>query len=153
SASMRATASPSPRRVASAPTRSPPSATRAERPGRYRMSRVTFLLPSRQRIEAPVAGSLMSRCLAQGDGADQREGTDAQFARHVDVLPRRLAMAAVSRQVDCGDAQGSSWLRADPVSLRADMTTGRLMAHGDLGLDADAVESLLSPLRPLFGDE
>ena len=117
------------------------------------MSRVTFLLPSRQRIEAPVAGSLMSRCLAQGDGADQREGTGAQFARHVDVLPRRLAMAAVSRQVDCGDAQGSSWLRADPVSLRADMTTGRLMAHGDLGLDADAVESLLSPLRPLFGDE
>lgn len=117
-------------------------------------TRICFLLPPRDQMAMPSPGSAMAKCLAQGDSETSDSGAQAQFGRHVDVLPRQLSMAAVSRQVDHGDAVGSSWLRADPVLMQADMTTGRLMAHGPgLDLSPDDVENLLKPLKPLFGDE
>ncbi|MEZ5465209.1 MAG: phosphoglycerate mutase [Lysobacteraceae bacterium] len=117
------------------------------------MGRVCFLLPAPEHMDPVPVGSLLSRCLPRGDSLTLEPGDEAQLMRHVDVLPRRLSMAAVSRQYDCGDALGSSWLRADPVLMQADMTTGRLMAHGNLALTPADVESLLRPLKPLFGDE
>ena len=117
------------------------------------MARVFFLLPPRERMEPMSAGSRLARCMARGDGDALEPGDEAQLMRHIDVLPRRLSMAAVSREYDCGDAAGSTWLRADPALMQADMTTGRLMAHGNLELTAVDVESLLRPLKPLFGDE
>ena len=42
--------------------------------------------------------------------------------------------------------------RADPAYARADMTTARLLACGELGLSAAEAQALIQPLRPLFGD-
>jgi hypothetical protein len=54
--------------------------------------------------------------------------------------------------MDAGDAVLHRWLRADPAHVRPDMTGARVLAIGELGLDAAEVEALLKPLRPLFGD-
>ncbi|WP_187770640.1 phosphoglycerate mutase, partial [Cognatilysobacter lacus] len=60
---------------------------------------------------------------------------------------------AVTRQVEAGDAAGSMWLRADPAYVRPDINGARLLAVGEgVGLDGEEAESLLAPLRPLFGD-
>lgn len=61
-------------------------------------------------------------------------------------------MAALTRQHDLGDAQGAAWLRADPVSLRPDMTGARLVAWSNLGLSSEDADALMQVLRPLFGD-
>lgn len=61
-------------------------------------------------------------------------------------------MAALTRQLDCGDAEGSTWLRADPVNVRADLNAVRMLGWGNLGLGAPEAEALLKPLKLLFGD-
>ena len=77
------------------------------------------------------------------------EGRDAQLLRHIDVLPRRIAVAPITRALDADDAAFGGWLRADPAWLRADMSSGRMMACGDMGLDQAEADALIKPLRPL----
>jgi hypothetical protein len=115
---------------------------------------LTLLLPERSRLagrmsEAPT----LARVLARGDVETVTAGSDAQLLRHFDVLPRGLPVAALTRQLDCGDAEHSVWLRADPAQVRADLGSGRLMACGGFGLTREEAESLVRPLRILFGDE
>ena len=112
---------------------------------------VTFLLPSRERLEG--AAPVFERMLARGDRARAGDGDEAQVLRVFDLLPRGLPIAALTRQYDRGDAAHHTWLRADPAHVRADLGAGRLLACGDLGLTEDEVEALLQPLKPLFGDD
>ena len=116
-------------------------------------ARLVVLLPERRRFRGqPIAGSIAT-ALGRADALPLREpGECAQLLRHFDLLPRGWPMAAISRQSDVGDAVGKTWLRADPVFIRPEMTGARLMAWGNLGLTASDAEALLKPLRPVFGD-
>lgn len=117
--------------------------------------RLTLLLPALARLRGGLsAAPELARLLARADSAPAgTAGRDAQLLRHVDLLPRRLAIAPVTRALDADDAAFGGWLRADPAWLRADMSSGRMMACGDLGLSQAEADALIKPLRPLFGDE
>jgi hypothetical protein len=113
------------------------------------MTRACFVLPSRSRF----AGEALPQALAQAFGRADRIESDGGVHTLFDVLPRGSPAAAVTRQVDAGDAARSTWLRADPAYVRPDINGARLLAVGEtLALDADSADALLGPLRPLFGD-
>lgn len=76
----------------------------------------------------------------------------AQLQRHLELLPRCWPMAAITRELDAGDAACTRWLRADPAHVQADLDTARMLACGNLGLSREEADALLKPLRPLFGD-
>lgn len=115
---------------------------------------LTLLLPAREQLTGIAdAASPLARLLARGDAAAGEAGDEAQLLRHFDVLPRGLPVAALMRQYDLADADGRSWLRADPAHVRADLGAGRLLACGELGLDEAEAAALLAPLKPLFGDD
>lgn len=63
-----------------------------------------------------------------------------------------LAFAALRRQAERGDAEGSLWLCADPAHIRADMTTARMLACGEMGLTDSERERISHELAALFGD-
>lgn len=115
---------------------------------------LTLLLPERARLAGDLAAQpRLADWLGRGDCACAEAGENAQFARYFDIVPRGLPVAALTRQRDCRDAAHSQWLRADPAHVRADLGTGRLLASGELGLDAQETEALLRALKPMFGDE
>lgn len=115
---------------------------------------LTLLMPPRARLAGELAAQpSLARWLGRGDSGQVETGDRAQLARHFQVLPRGLPVAALTRELDCGDAASQAWLRADPAFLRADMGAGRLMACGELGLAAQESDDLLRALKPLFGDE
>jgi len=114
---------------------------------------VTLLLPERRRFAGQAVTAAIGKALARADHLDDGEpGERAQLLRHFDLLPRGWPMAAITRELDAGDAVLHRWLRADPAHVRPDMTGARVLAIGELGLDAAEAEALLRPLRPLFGD-
>ena len=51
-------------------------------------------------------------------------------------MPDHWPVAALTRQLDAGDAAQSSWLRADPAHVAPDMGGARMLSHGEaLALD------------------
>ena len=114
---------------------------------------LSVLLPERRRFAGQPVDAEAGRYLARADRpADAEPGETAQLLRHFDLLPRGWPMAAITRQRDAGDAVLHQWLRADPAHVRPDMTGARVLAIGELGLSDEDAQSLLAPLRPLFGD-
>ena len=117
------------------------------------MATVTLLLPAASRL----AGSLppaVAAALGRADAIDADvSGERAQLLRYFEVLPRGWPVAALTRQLDVGDAAGSAWLRADPAWVRPDISGARLFACGE-GLQPTQADcdALLPALRPLFGD-
>ncbi|MDH5821436.1 phosphoglycerate mutase [Luteimonas sp. RD2P54] len=116
--------------------------------------RAVFLLPAAEAFGAQRLDPIRARALGRGDRLPSREpGPRAQLLRRFEVLPRRIPVAALTRQADAGDAAGHAWLRADPAHIRPDINGARLLACGEtLGLGADDAAQLLRPLKPLFGD-
>lgn len=116
---------------------------------------LVFWLPPWSVLKAQFAASpRLASTLQRADLHRLEAGETAQLARAFDVLPRDIAVAPLTRQLDAGDAMGFTWLRADPGSVRADMASARLLSCGaELGLSAQDSEALLRPLKPLFGDE
>ena len=116
-------------------------------------SRLVLLLPERRRFAGQAPSAEVAAALGRADALPLADfGERAQLLRHFSILPRGWPMAAITRQWDAGDAQGSNWLRADPVFIRPELMGARLMAWGNLDLDAAQADELLAPLRPLFGD-
>lgn len=118
------------------------------------MPRTVFLLPAwssfgRQRLSPELA-----KTLARADVlARAPEGRAAQLLRHFSSVPAHWAPAALTRQVDVGDAAGSAWLRADPAHVRPDINGARLLGIGErLSLSQADVDALLPALKPVFGD-
>lgn len=104
------------------------------------------LLPERRRF----GGSRVEAMLARADRfADAAPGDEA-LLRGVFDVDGALAVAALTRQFDVGDAGDATWLRADPAWLRADMMTARMFAHGELGLSTAERDALLPELVELF---
>ncbi|MBL0163284.1 MAG: phosphoglycerate mutase [Xanthomonadales bacterium] len=119
------------------------------------MSRACVLLPEWKRCVASVtvASGTLSHWLARGDRLESRPaGIEHAIRELFEFSGSHLPAAALSRQVDFGDAAGSAWLRADPAHVRADMTTARMLACGQLGLTASECAEIAKALQPLFGD-
>lgn len=119
------------------------------------MNRLTLLLPPRCVLAADeaLAAGPIAFWLARGDTLSAAAvGREVAIREQFQFAGATVPVAALTRQLDVGDAAGSMWLRADPAHVRADMTTARMLACGDLGLDAADCEALLRALRPLFGD-
>lgn len=117
------------------------------------MITLTLLLPPRSHFEGGTLAPDLARAMGRADRQpDGEPGARAQLQRHATVLPRRWPMAAITRQLDAGDATLGQWLRVDPAYVRADINAGRMLACGNLGLSQDEADALLKPLRPLFGD-
>ncbi|KLJ02797.1 hypothetical protein [Luteimonas sp. FCS-9] len=119
------------------------------------MISATFLLPAAARFGAQRWQQDIVRALGRADSATGAPGRRAQLARHLGLPAGSWPLAALSRQVDAGDASvpDSAWLRADPAWLRPDINGVRLMGHGDtLGLDQADVDALLPALQPVFDE-
>lgn len=115
--------------------------------------KLRLLLPARARLRADEEPEALRRLLGRADApVTVDEGGRPQLLRHVRILPRGWPMAALTRQLDCGDAPGSTWLRADPVHVRADLNAVRMLAWGNLQLSDAEAQALLKPLKLVFGD-
>jgi hypothetical protein len=94
-----------------------------------------------------------SKALAQADRHSGAAGESEQLRRHFQLIPDHWPVAALTRQLDAGDAAQSSWLRVDPAHVAPDMGGARMLSHGEaLALTAEDSAQLLPALRPLFGD-
>ncbi len=118
---------------------------------------VLWLPPWRRLREQVAAIPAFAKLAARADRFDAEPGEDARLKEAFDVLPRPnlphgFPVAALTRDLDVGDAQISAWLRADPGFLRPDMASARLLACGDLGLTQAEADEFIKPLRTLFGD-
>jgi hypothetical protein len=114
---------------------------------------VRLLLPSRERLPSLAADTAVARWLARADRLSAVEpGEQAQLRRQFSVVPSGWPLAALTRQMDAGDAGEHAWVRADPAHVRADLTAVRLLACGALGLDQAQTDTLLHALQPLFDD-
>ena len=119
------------------------------------MNEIVLLLPEWRRCagSARIATATLARWTARGDRLESAQASfEGGLESCFDWPGRTLSIAALSRQDDCGDAAGSAWLRADPAHVRADMTTARMLACGELGLDAAECAAIARELKPLFGD-
>src|SRR4249919_2554984 len=113
----------------------------------------TLLLPERRRFAGqPVAAEVLKLVGRADADAPAEAGERAQLLRYFQLRPAGWPIAAMTRQLEFGDAQGHCWLRADPVHVRPDMTGARMLAWGNLGVDETEAEAFLQALRPLFGD-
>lgn len=115
------------------------------------MATVTFLLPSPARLGGTLP-PMLATALGRADRLPNAEsGERAQMLRHFQLDPRGWPVAALTREVDAGDAGEWMWLRADPAWLRADINGARLFACGEgLQLATADVDALLPSLQPLF---
>ena len=114
----------------------------------------TLLLPARARFAGVPLPASVARAFGRADRlASGDAGERAQLLRHFDLVPRGWPVAALTRNVDVGDAGGAAWLRADPAYVRPDLNGARLLAIGaSLRLTQEDVDAFLPALRPLFGD-
>ncbi|WP_369975313.1 phosphoglycerate mutase [Xanthomonas bundabergensis] len=117
------------------------------------MAVATLLLPERARLAgAPLTGEV-ARAFGRAERERLEPGADAQLRRHFALPPGPLPVAALTRQLDAGDAGDGVWLRADPAYVVPDMQGARLMAHGDmLAIDAIDLAALLPSLQEVFAE-
>ncbi len=117
------------------------------------MASATLLLPERSRFAGRPLLAGFAKALAQADRESSGAGEPEQLRRHFQLIPDHWPVAALTRQLDAGDAAQSSWLRVDPAHIAPDMGGARMLSHGDsLALTAEDTAQLLPALRPLFGD-
>ncbi|WP_282296087.1 phosphoglycerate mutase [Stenotrophomonas sp. PS02289] len=115
------------------------------------MASATLLLPARSRFPAAPLPDDVARALGRAQRSTVEPGERAQLQRHFQLQPAQWPVAALTRQLDVGDAADGVWLRADPANVAPDMQGARMMGHGDtLRPDPDDVAALLPALQPLF---
>ncbi len=116
-------------------------------------SRLTLLLPARDRFGTAALPHELGRVLARADRDMLAAGGKAQIQRHLQAIPAHCPVAAITRHVDAPGAEQQAWLRADPAWVRVDINGGRMLACGEMGLTLVEAQALIEPLRTLFGDE
>ncbi|UYB50561.1 phosphoglycerate mutase [Xanthomonas sp. AM6] len=117
------------------------------------MAVATLLLPERARLAAPALTGEVARALGRAERERLDAGAEAQLRRHFALPPGQWPVAALTRQLDAGDAGDGVWLRADPAYVVPDMQGARLMAHGDmLAIDAADLAALLPALQDTFAE-
>ena len=114
-------------------------------------AKATLLLPARSRFPAGTLPPRVAAALGRAEVMHGDAGEAAQLRRHFRIQPPQWSVAAITRQVDAGDAGNGLWLRADPASVSPDMQGARLMASAEtLRLEPGDVQALLPALQPLF---
>lgn len=100
---------------------------------------------------APALAALLARGVPiDATGSDEPALAAAfDFPSIHDAPP----VAALTRAIDAGDAEGACWVRADPAFVRADAACARLLALGDFEVGRVDAGSAVALLAPLFGDE
>ncbi|WP_369938843.1 phosphoglycerate mutase [Xanthomonas medicagonis] len=117
------------------------------------MAVATLLLPARARLAGPALSGEVARALGRAERERAEPGSEAQLRRHFALPPGTWPVAALTRQLDVGDAGDAVWLRADPAYVVPDMQGARLMAHGDmLAIDAIDLAALLPALQEVFAE-
>ncbi len=115
------------------------------------MATATLLLPARSRFPAAPLPDDVAKALGRAERSSVQAGERAQLQRHFQLQPAHWPVAALTRQLDVGDAADAIWLRADPANVVPDMQGARMMGHGDtLRPDAQDAAQLLPALQPLF---
>lgn len=114
-------------------------------------AKATLLLPARNRFPGGTLPAHVATALGRAERSEGEAGESAQLRRHFEVQPDAWPVAALTRQVDAGDAASSLWLRADPANVMPDMQGARLMAWAEtLRLEPADTAALLPALQPLF---
>ncbi|WP_115553646.1 phosphoglycerate mutase [Xanthomonas arboricola] len=117
------------------------------------MTTATLLLPEKRRLPGTLDNAVVASALARADLHTADAGEVAQLQRHFTLTPAQWPVAALTRQLDAGDAAGATWVRADPAYVVPDMQGARLMGYGEaLGATAEDLAVLLPILKPMFGD-
>ncbi len=117
------------------------------------MATATLLLPARSRLGAAALSEPVARALGRARFSVHAEGEHAQLQRHFQLAGDVWPVAALTRQMDVGDAGRDLWLRADPARVVPDMHGARLMGFGEtLGLDETDAQALLPALQPVFAE-
>lgn len=117
------------------------------------MLAATLLLPARRRFPQGALPARVAVALGRAVRASGVAGEAAQLQRHFSLQPHSWPVAALTRQVDAGDANGGLWLRADPANVLPDMQGVRLMAWAEgLTVEQADVNALLPALQPVFAD-
>lgn len=114
----------------------------------------TLLLPASGQLAGISLPTNLARALARADHRHLAGDSQQQLARHFDVGPALSGawpVAALTRQLDAGDAGDQMWLRADPAHVAADMQGVRLLSHGvALAVEPAHVAPLLADLQEVF---
>lgn len=114
------------------------------------MKRLHVILPTSERASLDAS---VRKHLARGDQGQARAPGMLPMLNELFTWPgKSLAAGALTRQAAAGDAEHEVWLCADPARVEADINGARMMACGNLGLNADEAEQLAAPLRPILGD-
>jgi hypothetical protein len=117
------------------------------------MASATLLLPARARFAGQALPAALARELARADRESGETGARAQLRRHFQLIPDHWPVAALTRQLDAGDAEHAGWLRVDPAHVAPDMGGARMLSHGEaLALTQEDAARFLPALKPLFGD-
>lgn len=116
---------------------------------------LVLLLPARRHFAGQAVSPAIARALGRAVTVRAEAGELAQLRRPFRPLPAghwpsAVLIEALERPEQ--DLRPFLWLRADPVWLRPDLGTARLMAWANLGLAAEEADALAAPLRPLFGE-
>lgn len=110
-----------------------------------------MLLPPRARCDDDLA---LQQWLARGDRLPESpSGYVPALAALFQWPGVDLPVAALIRERLCADAGNDYWLCADPAYVQADPNGARMLACGNLEIDADEAGGLARELRPLFGDQ
>lgn len=118
------------------------------------MARATLLLPAAARFGKQGLHDISARAFGRADRIKHDgDGRRSQLLRQFTLVPTHWPIAALTRQLDAGDAALSAWLRADPAYVQPDINGARLLACGDMLQLTEADSAALLPaLKPLFGD-
>lgn len=114
-------------------------------------TRLIVLAPARP--AGPAAEAVATLLRRADNAALAAEDDRVLYGDLFDIVPHGWPAAALTRQLDAGDAADHAWLRADPAHFRADPGSVRLMASGELGHSREEADALVAALAPLFGDE
>jgi len=111
---------------------------------------VHLWLPALARFEpAHPLRSLLARADRRDDGP--RGYLDGLAAWFHTAQP--LPAGALTRELAARDAGDATWLCADPAWVEPDMNGARLLACGQMQLDAAEAATLAAPLLPLFEEQ
>ena len=117
------------------------------------MASATLLLPARSRFAGQALPAALAKALGQANRESGEIGPRAQLRRHFQLVPDHWPVAALTRQLDAGDAEQAAWLRVDPAHVAPDMGGARMLSHGEaLALTQEDAARFLPALKPLFGD-
>ncbi|HZF99328.1 MAG TPA: phosphoglycerate mutase [Pseudoxanthomonas sp.] len=117
------------------------------------MASATLLLPARSRLAGAGLLPSVGAALARADRSQHQAGGRAQLRRHFQLIPDHWPVAALTRDLDVGDAGNQAWLRVDPAHVAPDMGGARMLSCGEaLALTAEDAAQFLPQLKPVFGD-